>query len=107
MRALAETWVNPVSRRLTQVAKYVKQQLGGLTQFLLNEESWCVLSLGTDQFGRVDGLRSNRRWTGRPLGKESTIVDLLGLAFQHIEEIFLQGLPTSLRLVRQRTASDL
>jgi hypothetical protein len=43
MRALAETWVNPVSRRLTQVAKYVKQQLGGLTQFLLNQESWCAL----------------------------------------------------------------
>jgi hypothetical protein len=31
----------------------------------------------------------------------------LGLAFQDIEEMFLQGLPTGLRLVRQRAAGYL
>ena len=56
---------------------------------------------------KLMGCGSSADGSSRPLGKESTVVDVTRLTIQHIEEVFLQGLPTSVRLDRERAAGDL
>jgi hypothetical protein len=55
-----------------------------------------------DQFDKADGLRSIRRWTSRPFGKESTALDVTRLAIEQLEEILLQGFAASPRFDRER-----
>ena len=61
-------------------------------------------ALGANQLPKTDRLRFVRQRTGSPLAKVSAVFNVMRLAIQQFEEIFLQGFATSPGFGREHAA---
>jgi hypothetical protein len=62
------------------------------------------LALGANQLPKIDRLHLIHQGTGCPLGKEAAVFNVMRLAIQQVEEIFLQGFATGPGLGREHAA---
>ena len=61
-------------------------------------------ALGASQLPKIDRLLLIRQRTGSPIAKEPTVFNIMRLAIQQVEEIFLQGFATGPGLGREHAA---
>src|SRR4029453_16007139 len=63
-----------------------------------------ALALGASQLPKIDPLLLVHHKTGPPIAKEPTVFNVMCLAIQQVEEIFLQGFATGAGLGREHAA---
>src|SRR4029450_8825265 len=61
-------------------------------------------ALGASQLPKIDRLLLIHHRTGSPIAKEPTVFNVMRLAIQQVEEIFLQGFGTGPGLGREHAA---